>query len=341
MNGGLFIALFHLMEDKIYLRRRAYELRAKGTTSKKVAKDLKVSVPFVDKWYARGLQGEGFHDSSRRGRPRTLPDDLTLKEKKLLKRKRSGSAPKVAKKLKTDYGVSITARTVRRHAKEMGLKSRVRPKKPRLYKGDMAKRLNFAQTRRPKEYWSKVWWSDEKAFVLHNEPRRQWVETLDEVEPRGKDLVETTVRVWAAVSDQGRTEIYKIKSSWTSPEYVQFLKKKAMPDIAQKSREKVIFEQDGDGAHRGKVVREYFRKKHIETLDDLPARSPDIPPIENEWAILVRRLEKRKMKTKEGLWKAIKEEWKIMGEEQDRNFSDSVTKRLKEIIATGGKITRH
>jgi transposase len=300
------------MEDKEYLRRRAYELRKKGSTSKKVASDLGVSVSFVDKWYARGLDSAGFHDSERRGRPRAVPDDLTSTVKKLLKRKRSGSAPKVAKKLKTDHGVSVSARTIRRNAKAMGLKSRVRPKKPRLYKGDKARRLAFAKKRRPKDYWSHVWFSDEKAFVLHNEPRRQWVETMDEVEPRGKDLVEMSVRVWAAVSDQGRTEIYQIPSTWTSPEYVAFLKKKAMPDITQKSGGNFIFEQDGDGAHR-----------------------------ENEWAILVRRLESRNIKTKKGLWKAIKEEWEKMGDEEDRNFSDSVKNRLKEIVGKDGQITRH
>lgn len=341
MNRGHFITLFPLMEDKEYLRRRAYELRKEGSTSKKVANDLGVSVSFVDKWYARGLYGEGFHDSERRGRPRAVPDDLTSTVKKLLKRKRSGSAPKVAKKLKTDHGVSVSARTIRRNAKAMRLKSRVRPKKPRLYKGDKARRLAFAKKRRPKDYWSNVWFSDEKAFVLHNEPRRQWVETMDEVEPRGKDLVETSVRVWAAVSDQGRTEIYQIPSTWTSPEYVTFLKKKAMPDITQKSGGNFIFEQDGDGAHRGKVVSEYFTENDIDILDDLPPRSPDIPPIENEWAILVRRLESRNMKTKKGLWKAIKEEWEKMGDEEDRNFSDSVKNRLKEIVAKDGQITCH
>src|SRR5690242_1181972 len=121
------------MEDKLYVRREAHELRKKGATEKKVAKDLGVSERFVRKWHARGVNDEGFHDSERVGRPRAVPDDLRSKEKKLLKRKRSGSAPKVAKKLKTDYGVSVSVRTVRRDAKRMGLKSRVRPKKPRLY----------------------------------------------------------------------------------------------------------------------------------------------------------------------------------------------------------------
>ncbi len=203
----------------------------------------------------------------------------------------------------------------------MGLKSRVRPKKPRLSGRDLGRRVKFAKRRRGAEYWEKVWWSDEKAFVLHNDPRRQWVETMDEVEPRGKDLVEPTVRVWAAVSDQGRTQLYKIPSSWKAPEYVDFLKKKGTPDITEQSGGDFIFEQDGDGAHTGAVVQNYFVENGIEILPDLPARSPDIPPIENDWANLVGRLENRNMKTKEGLWKAMREEWEKMGQENKENLA--------------------
>ncbi len=329
------------MGDKEYKRRAAYERRLQGEPVKKVAKALGVSVGFVAKWFKRGLETDEFHDQDRPGRPRKVPEDLRSTEKRLLKRKRSGSAQNVSKALKTDHGIDISPRQVRRHAGEMGLKSRVRPKKPRLYRGDKARRVKFAKRRRGAGYWEKVWWSDEKAFVLHHDPRRQWVESMDEVEPRGKDLVEPTVRVWAAVSDQGRTELYKIPSFWKAPEYVDFLKKKGIPDITKRSSGDFIFEQDGDGAHTGKAVQNFFHESGIEILPDLPARSPDIPPIENDWAILERRLENRNMTTKEGLWKAMKEEWKKMGQENKENLAASVRKRLKEIIASEGQATRH
>jgi transposase len=329
------------MDDKLYKRRAAYEKRLKGEPVKKVARDLGVSTGFVTKWFDRGVHTEEFHDQERSGRPTKVPAELKSKEKRLLKRKRSGSALKVSKVLKTEHGIDISPRQVERHAKEMGLKSRVRPKKPRLYRGDLSRRVAFAKRRRGKGCWEKVWWSDEKAFVLHNEPRRQWVETMDEVEPRGKDLVEPTIRVWAAVSDQGRTELYKIPSTWTSPEYVDFLKEKGMPDIVKQSGGDFIFEQDGDGVHRGRVVQNYFDDNRIEILPDLPARSPDIPPIENDWANLVRRLESRNVETKSGLWKAMKDEWKKMGQEKNASLAASVNKRLKEIIASEGKATRH
>lgn len=330
-----------IMERKLYLRQAAYEERKKGKTIQKVSKDLGVSVGFVSKWKHRGDRNEGFHDDERPGRPRKVPADLEPEEKRLLKRKRSGSAPKVAKVLKTEHGIDISPRQVRTHAKEMGLKSRVRPKKPRLYKGDKARRLAFAKKRREKGFWKKVWWSDEKAFVLHNEPRRQWVETMDEVEPRGKDLVEQSVRVWAAVSDQGWTEIYQIKPQWNADDYIDFLKKKGIPDITQKAGGDFVFEHDGDGAHTSKKVVKYLHEEGIQVLDGPPARSPDIPPIENEWANLVRRLENRNIKKKPGLWKVIKEEWRNMAMEDDRNFSESISKRLKEIIKAQGGMTRH
>ncbi len=329
------------MERKLYLRQAAYEQRQKGKTVEKVARDLGVSVGFVSKWEHRGVQNEGFHDDERPGRPRKVPDDLKAKEKRLLKRKRSGSAPKVAKVLKTEHGIDISPRQVRTHAKEMGLKSRVRPKKPRLYNADKVRRLAFAKKKRGKGFWGKVWWSDEKAFVLHNDPRRQWVETMDEVEPRGKDLVEQSVRVWAAVSDQGRTEIYQIKPQWNSDDYIDFLKKKGLPDIIRKAGGEFIFEHDGDGAHTANKVVKYLRDAGIKVLDGPPARSADIPPIENEWANLVRRLENRNVKTKAGLWKAIKEEWANMAAEESIKISESVKQRLQEIIDAQGGATRH
>jgi hypothetical protein len=41
--------------------------------------------------------------------------------------------------LKIEHGIDISPRQVRTHARELGLKSRVRPKKPRFYKADKAR----------------------------------------------------------------------------------------------------------------------------------------------------------------------------------------------------------
>jgi transposase len=329
------------MADWEAKRRTACERVRNGESIRKVARDIGVSVAFVSKWANRGVTEEEFHDRPRSGRPRVVPERLVPVEKRLLKQLKGGSSANVAKTLRMDYGIQITSRAVRIHAHELGLKSRVRPTKPRLYKNDFKRRLSFAHKRRGRGFWERVWWSDEKAFVLHNEPRRQWVETMDEVEPRGKALVEPSVRVWAAVSESGWTKIHQIESSWTSDEYVEFLKTKGLPSIREISGDNFVFQQDGDGAHKAKKVQKFFEENAIETLPDFPPRSPDLSPIENEWANLVHRLQNAKITTIRGLWTIIQREWRKLSQEREVKMARDVRKRLKQVIALEGKITKY
>lgn len=335
---------FPSMQDpfqQYYERRRAHELREQGKSPAAVARVLGRSKDFVNWWSARGRIGLGYFDRKRSGRPKKVPRDLSKVEKRLLKRKRKGSSKNVAMEIRTKYGVQVSDRTIRRDAHRLGLKYRIRKRKPKLTKRDILRRLAFAKKRRPHGFWRQVWWTDEKAFTFHNDPRGQWVEVADEVEPREKDLVEQTVRVWAGISGYGKTEIFRIKPFWNSVEYRDFLNDKALPSIRELSEGPFTFEHDGDGAHRGKVVTEYLDQNGVDVLDGPPAHSPDIPPIENEWAEMVHRLENREVKTLDGLWKVIKEEWNKTDMESVLKYVDSVPGRLTEIIALHGRMTKH
>lgn len=327
--------------DKYYERRQARDLIDEGVRPKEVAQRLSRSLRFVSEWVRRGRSGLGYFDRKRSGRPRKVPKDLSRVEKRLLKRKRKGSSKSVAAELGTKYGIRVSDRTVRRDAHRLGLKYLIRKIKPKLTQVDITRRVVFAKRRRASGFWRKVWWSDEKAVTLHNDPRGQWVEISDEVEPRERDLVEKTVRVWAAISGSGKTKLFRIKPFWNAKEYKTFLETKAIPDIIELGGQDFIFEQDGDGAHRGKVVIEYFKSEGVNVLDDFPAHSPDIPPIENMWAELVRRLENRSVKSLDGLWKAMKEEWDNIDQERVLKYIESVPKRLKKIIELGGMITKY
>ena len=327
--------------EKFYERHKAHDLVNEGINPKEVARRLGRSYRFVNRWFRRGSSGRGYFDQKRPGGPRRVQDDLSKVEKRLLKRKKKGSSKAVATELYSKYGIKVSDRTVRRDARRLGLKYRIRRIKPRLTPRDKVKRVKFAKKRRSYGFWKKVWWSDEKAFTLHNDPRGQWVEVADEVEPREKDLVESTVRVWGAISSEGQTKLYRIKPFWTAAEYKDFLKNKAIPNIQSISGNDFVFEQDGDGAHRGNVVKKYFIEEGVLILDDLPAHSPDIPPIENMWSELFRRMKNRTVKTLDGLWIALKEEWEKLGLEKFQRYIDSVPGRLNEIIALQGNITKH
>ncbi len=330
-----------MSERDIYRRRRAWLLRKSNATVEFICRELKCDHEFVSKWFQRGEAGKGFHDSQRSGAPRKLSPDLEPKVKRMLKRKREGSSDKVSKILKTENDLDISGRTIRNYAHKLGLKSYVRPEKPRLVKDDKARRLAFAKKRRPRGFWDQVFWTDETIYPLHNDGRRIWSEHRDDVPPREKDIVEKTVRIWAGISARGKAKLFKIPSSWTSPEYVQFLKTKAMPSMIEVAGEDFIFMHDGDGAHRGKDVQKYLKEKGIRVLEGCPARSPDLWPHENFFKILDDGVKNRKYSTLDGLWKVLKEEWEKIPEETVLKLVRDVPKRLKEVIKLQGGITRH
>jgi len=51
-------------------------------------------------------------------------------------------------------------------------------------------------------------------------------------------------------------------------------------DFHFKEAKGVVFQQDGDGTHRAKVVQQHFKKQKYSLLP-WPAHSPDLSPIEN------------------------------------------------------------
>jgi len=113
------------------------------------------------------------------------------------------------------------------------------------------------------------------------------------------------VRVWAAISHEGKSELYQIPSYWNDDDYKSHLEKKALPDIRAKSPNGFIFEHDADGAHTAKRVQNFLKEQEVDVLDDYHVHSPDIAPIENIWKILMDKMKYRNPKTKAGFFKAL------------------------------------
>jgi len=61
------------------------------------------------------------------------------------------------------------------------------------------------------------------------------------------------------------------------------LKDDILPVLRSKSGNNLILQQDGAGAHRSGFTKSYLKSEKIEFLEDCPAQSPDINPIEDIW----------------------------------------------------------
>lgn len=312
------------------------ELRSRGLSPTQIFRQYGISLSQTRKWWRRHQSGQGLDDLPRSGRPEKLPKTAEKKLRALLKRKKGGSSRRVAADFYAATGHRLHHTTVSRIGADLGLRYRIRPKKPKLLERHKQARLAFAQQQHSANFWRHVVSTDEKTFTLHFEARGQWCEIGEEPEPRGTVKYDVGVRVWGGVCYDGLTPLYRIPKSMTGQQFQQFLQNIVYPDLRRKFGGNFVFQQDGDGSHTAGLVVNWLDEQPEGWIRDWPARSPDLSPVENLWAILLQRLEGKKVKTADGLWRALKTEWENLPRSVWRKLGGSWQKRMDLVVAAHG-----
>ncbi|KAJ6239137.1 transposable element tc1 transposase [Anaeramoeba flamelloides] len=96
-----------------------------------------------------------------------------------------------------------------------------------------------------------------------------------------------------------------------------------------------LFMQDGAPAHTAKTTITYLEKK-CNILQNWPANSPDLNPIENLRGIMSRRLNEIDIKTVKNLEKVVREVWKNIDWLMIENLINSMERRLKLVVQLKG-----
>ena len=76
-----------------------------------------------------------------------------------------------------------------------------------------------------------------------------------------------------------------------------------------RGRTPIIFMQDGASCHTSISTRKFLAENRVKVLQNWPANSPDLNPVENCWSWLARRLVGQKFETEAALEEAIRKEW--------------------------------
>jgi hypothetical protein len=98
-----------------------------------------------------------------------------------------------------------------------------------------------------------------------------------------------TYMVLGAVSSLGTLQLAFTTACMDSAEYIQVLENHLLLYLRRFHRIPLVYQQDNAAIHRSNATKAWFNQCRIELLE-WPVRSPDCNPMENVWAIPVRRV---------------------------------------------------
>jgi transposase len=159
--------------------------------------------------------------------------------------------------------------------------------------------------------------------------------------------------VWAGIWLGGRTELIimerdedsRSRRGYTAKSYIETLEKGLLPFYAPR----IIFQQDNAKIYRAKLTEEWFETHGI-YVEDWPAHSPDLNPIEPVWRWLKAKLfelfpELIDQGRKEADWqyfkKCLVEAWEALEQAKIDALILSMGRRLKAVRKAKGYYTKY
>ena len=151
------------------------------------------------------------------------------------------------------------------------------------------------------------------------------------------------LQVWGCITSRGVGYPCSLPEGIDGPTHLTVLEDELVKTIKEYFRDfkGVVFQQDGAGPHRAKVVNSYFRKQKYSVLP-WPAHSPDLSPIENLCADLKKRLEENHGEIpKAQLWRVVEDEWNATSTDFCKKLFASMPERLAAVVKAKGGYTRY
>eukprot|EP00644_Phytophthora_capsici_P018713 jgi/Phyca11/132462/e_gw1.168.7.1 len=207
--------------------------------------------------------------------------------------RKASSGDYSAEQLKVECKCKCSARTIRRLLSGVDwlIYTKMESTLP-LTAAHKEHRLNWSKTMvvTPQEVWQRIVFSDEKKFNLDGPDglRNYWRDVRRD--PR------TTVRrqngggsvmVWGAFSFKGRSKLAVLVGRQASTHYIETVSEFLLPFAHSQYGLDYIYQQDNASIHTSRETMDFFEEQKIKLLD-WPARSPDLNPIENLWAMMAR-----------------------------------------------------
>lgn len=248
--------------------------------------------------------------------------------------------------LRDELVPGISVDTVRKRLKERGMRCRIPARKPALKDQHIQKRLSFARDHMgwSVEDWERVVFSDEKIFrassggplrVYRPSTSRRFDRpyvALSE-NPSGR----FTICVWMAFGKNFRC-MHRVEQKTLESKYYT---EKILPLVEEHVRDNdLIYMHDNSSIHNSRVSREWCQLHNINVMEDWPPKGPDMNPVENVWAELVRRV-RNHPENKTQLWENVWEAFQNIDDEYFVNLMESMPRRIAKVIEAEGRWTKY
>lgn len=234
--------------------------------------------------------------------------------------------------------LTVTADMVRRDLHSEGFRSLRRQRGPKRIEGDTVKRVAACRAFlcMAKAYIKRICFSDEKYFDSDDHGAdREWCPPGVQPSRKVRDTWAPRVHVWGVVGIGVKFLVRIPSGKLTAAEYKRHCLIPFMAYLARNQLD-IVLQYDGDRSHGTPEIRRYCATKKVPLLHGWPARSPDLSPIENLWAIIQKRVDSHGPSDQEELWKFVRQEWDALSDATVKNLVESFRGRCERCVAEGG-----
>lgn len=242
----------------------------------------------------------------------------------------------------------VSSSTIRRRLKEGGLQNRVPARKPALTARHKSERLQFAATHLNYNF-DKTIFMDEKVFCSSDNGRVSlWrPDNTRYLEPNvlpNRQSGRITIGFWGWMCKNGPGELVEITGRMNAVRYKEILEDTLIPTAnVFFPNDHITFMQDNSSVHNARLVQAWITERS-DTITRLkmPAKSPDLNPIENLWGKMVQEWDANQCRTKEALRCHAINIWEsFRGRNVCENLVGSMRRRLQAVLNAEGGYTKY